>query len=72
MRRIDGVAVRVTSVTRAVADCVKFRNKTGLDVALAALRESWAAPWVTMDELWRCAVQCRVAHVVHPYVESRS
>ena len=70
--RIDGVAVRVTSVARTVADCFKFRNKIGLDVALEALRESWAARHVTMDELWRYAVQCRVANVMRPYMESLS
>jgi hypothetical protein len=45
--RIDGVAVRVTSVARTVADCFKFRNMIGLDVALEALREGWAARRVT-------------------------
>ena len=69
---IDGVVVRVTSVARTVADCFKFRNKIGLDVALEALREAWAARRVTMDELWRYAVQCRVANVMRPYMESLS
>ena len=69
---IDGVVVRVTSVARTVADCFKFRNKIGLDVALEALRETWAARRVTMDELWRCAVQFRVANVMRPYMESLS
>ena len=70
--RIDGTAVRVTSVARTVADCFKFRNKIGLDVALEALRETWAARRVTMDELWCYAVQCRVANVMRPYMESLS
>ena len=69
---IDGVVVRVTSVARTVADCFKFRNKIGLDLALEALREAWAARRVTMDELWRYAVQCRVANVMRPYLESLS
>jgi hypothetical protein len=51
---------------------IKFRNKVGLDVALEALRESWAARRVTMDELWRYAAQCRVANVMRPYMESLS
>ena len=67
---IDGVVVRVTSVARTVAYCFKFRNKIGLDLALEALREAWAARRVTMDELWRYAVQCRVANVMRPYMES--
>ena len=67
---IDGVPVRVTSVARTVADCFKFRNKIGLDVALEALQEAWRAKRVSMDELWRYATLCRVANVMRPYMES--
>jgi len=69
---IDGVPVRVTSVARTVADCFKFRNKIGLDVALEALQEAWRAKRVSMDELWRYATLCRVANVIRPYMESLS
>ena len=67
---IDGVPVRVTSVARTVADCFKFRNKIGLDVALEALQEAWRAKRASMDELWRYATLCRVANVMRPYMES--
>ena len=67
---IDGVPVRVTSVARTVADCFKFRNKIGLDVALEALQEAWRAKRVSMDKLWRYAALCRVANVMRPYMES--
>ena len=68
--QIDGVTVRVTNVARTVADCFKFRNKIGLDVAMEALREAWRAKRVSMDELWRYATLCRVANVMRPYMES--
>jgi predicted transcriptional regulator of viral defense system len=67
---IDGVTVRLTNLARTVADCFKYRNKIGLDVALEALRESWKAKRVTMDELWRYARLCRVTNVMRPYLES--
>jgi len=67
---IDGVPVRVTSVARTVADCFKFRNKIGLDVALEALQEAWRAKRVSMNELWRYATLCRVTNVMRPYMES--
>jgi predicted transcriptional regulator of viral defense system len=54
-RQIDGVTVRVTNVARTVADCFKFRNKTGLDVVMEALQEAWRDKRVSMDELWRYA-----------------
>lgn len=47
---VDGVTVRVTSVAKTVADCFKYRNKIGLDVALEALREAWHAKRMTSDE----------------------
>jgi predicted transcriptional regulator of viral defense system len=67
---IDGVPVRITSVARTVADCFKYRNKIGLDVALEALREAWKARRVGMDELWQFAKLDRVANVIRPYLES--
>lgn len=69
-RSIDGVTVRVTNVARTVADCFKFRNKIGLDVALEALQEAWLAKRVGMDDLWHYATLCRVANVMRPYMES--
>ncbi len=69
-RQIDSVTVRVTNVARTVADCFKFRNKVGLDVAMEALQEAWQARRVSMDEVWRYATLCRVANVMRPYMES--
>ena len=68
--QIDGVTVRVTNVARTVADCFKFRNKIGLDVALEALREAWSERRTGMEDLWRFAKLCRVANVMRPYLES--
>jgi predicted transcriptional regulator of viral defense system len=69
-RRIDGVAVRVTSAANTVADCFKFRNKVGLEVALEALREARRARKAGADELWRYARINRVANVMRPYLEA--
>jgi predicted transcriptional regulator of viral defense system len=67
---IGGVQVRVFNVAKTVADCFKFRNKIGLDVALEALREAWNDKRASMDELWRYAEICRVANVMRPYLEA--
>lgn len=67
---VDGVSVRVTSVAKTVADCFKYRNKIGLDVALEALREAWREKRMTSDEIWRNAKICRMANVMRPYLES--
>jgi len=64
------VQIPVTNVAKTIADCFKFRNKIGLDIALEALRDAWQQKKVTMDELWRAAEHCRVANVMRPYLES--
>jgi predicted transcriptional regulator of viral defense system len=69
VHRIGGVNVRITNVAKTVADCFKFRNKIGLDVALEALNEAWRSKRVTMDELWQAASVCRVSNVIRPYLE---
>ncbi|MGX2040281.1 type IV toxin-antitoxin system AbiEi family antitoxin domain-containing protein [Methylocaldum sp. MU1018] len=67
---IDGVRVRITDIAKTVADCFKFRNKIGLDVALEALRAAWKQQRVSMDDLWFYARMCRVANIMRPYLES--
>jgi predicted transcriptional regulator of viral defense system len=66
---IEGVTVKVYGVAKTVADCFKFRNKVGLDVALEALRESWRERRASMDDLWLYAKVCRVSNVMRPYLE---
>jgi predicted transcriptional regulator of viral defense system len=67
---IDGVQVPVFNANKTVADCFKFRNKIGLDVAMEALRDGWAQRKLTMDALWHYAAVNRVANVMRPYLES--
>ena len=67
---VSRVPVRVYSPAKTIADCFKYRNKIGLDVALEALRDAWQSRKTTMDELWSAAMTCRVAVVMRPYLES--
>jgi len=68
--QIEGVTVHVYSPAKTVADCFKYRNKIGLDVAIEALRECWRSRRCTMDDLWHYADICRVQNVMRPYLES--
>ncbi len=67
---VEGVPVKVYSPAKTVADCFKYRNKIGKDIALEALRDSWRKGRATMDDLWKYAKVCRVANVMRPYLES--
>ena len=45
----DGLEVPVFNAAKTVADCFKYRNKIGLDMALEALRDGWTQRKLTMD-----------------------
>ena len=68
--RLEGVAVRITNPARTVADCFKYRNKVGLDVAMEALRDCLRGRKATVDELVRFARLDRVWRVMRPYLEA--
>jgi predicted transcriptional regulator of viral defense system len=68
-RKIHGATIRVYSPAKTVADCFKFRNKVGMDVAMEALREGWRARRFQMDELTAAAKACRVWRIMRPYME---
>jgi len=67
---VEGVSVRVYSAAKTVADCFKFRNKIGLDVAIEALKDSLRQKKATINDIYRYAKICRVSNVIRPYMES--
>jgi predicted transcriptional regulator of viral defense system len=69
---IEAVPVRIFSPAKTVADCFRYRNKIGLDVALEALRECKRKRRATTDDIWKAAKVCRVANVIRPYLEALS
>jgi predicted transcriptional regulator of viral defense system len=68
--RIDGIPLRVYSPAKTVADCFKFRNKFGLDVALEALKYCRDHKRSTVGELMKYARIDRVERVMKPYLEA--
>ncbi|WP_374353148.1 type IV toxin-antitoxin system AbiEi family antitoxin domain-containing protein [Thermomonas sp.] len=69
-RAMGSKQVRVTNAAKTVADCFKFRNLVGLDVAIEALRDALRARATSVDELWKYAQICRVTKVMRPYLEA--
>ena len=68
--QIEGVPVQIFNPAKTVADCFKYRNKIGLDVALEALKECILDHRTTMDDLWHFAQVCRMTNVMRPYMEA--
>lgn len=67
---IEGVDVRVYSAAKTVADCFKYRNKIGIDVAVEALRDFSRRFRGGANELAHFARICRVTRVMQPYLDS--
>lgn len=70
VHQIEGIAVPIYCPAKTVADCFKYRNKIGLDVAIEALRECRRLKLCTERDLWQYAEICRVAQVMRPYLEA--
>lgn len=70
MHELEGTTVAIYSVAKTVADCFKFRNKIGLDVAMEALREAIRNKLCTRQQISIHARLNRVERVMQPYLES--
>jgi predicted transcriptional regulator of viral defense system len=67
---LEGVSVNVYGVAKTIADCFKFRNKIGMDLALEALREGLRQKRCSVDEILGFARINRVEKVIRPYLEA--
>jgi predicted transcriptional regulator of viral defense system len=67
---MEGVPLRVYSAAKTVADCFKYRNKVGIDVAVEALRDFSRKRRGGATELARFARICRVSRVMQPYLDA--
>lgn len=67
---IEGVTINITNPGKTVADCFKYRNKIGIDVAIEALRECKRLRLATTGQIADYAKINRVLNVMRPYLEA--
>lgn len=67
---VEGQPIRIYGIAKTIADCFKYRNKIGIDVALEALHDAWRQQRVTMSQLYHFGKICRVEKIMRPYLES--
>jgi len=68
--QIEGVEVKIFSKAKTIADCFKYRNKIGLDIALESLKDCRQHRLCTNAQLWEYAKICRVSNIMKPYLEA--
>ncbi|HUL28949.1 MAG TPA: type IV toxin-antitoxin system AbiEi family antitoxin domain-containing protein [Thermodesulfobacteriota bacterium] len=68
--KIDGVPVRIYSPEKTIADCFKYRNKIGIDIAIEALKLYRERKRFKRDDLVKFSQVCRVGQIMRPYLEA--
>jgi hypothetical protein len=69
-RNLGGVRVRVYGAAKTIADCFKFRNRIGLEIAVEALRIALERRHCSPAEVLRYARICRVERVITPFLQA--
>jgi len=67
---LDGVSVSIYGPEKTVADCFRYRNKIGIDVAIEALRFYRRKSRMDLEALTGFAQLCRIDAVMRPYLEA--
>ncbi len=67
---VSGVTVRVYGAAKTVADCFRYRNKIGIDVAIEALREYRRVHPKRLGVVWTYAEADRVTRVIRPCLDA--
>ena len=69
-REIGGHKVKVYNLAKTIADCFKFRNKIGMDVARDALKVALTEKGINPKEIMQYAKICRVDNIIKPILEA--
>ena len=67
---IEKYEIKVYSLAKTIADCFKFRNKIGMNVAREALKIAITEKGVKPKEIMQYAEICRVDSIIKPILEA--
>jgi predicted transcriptional regulator of viral defense system len=67
---IDGCIIKIFDIEKTLIDCVKFRNKIGMDIVLEALRMYWHSKKANLEKLFQYAKLFRVEKILKPIMET--
>ncbi len=68
--KIGGCPIKIYDIEKTLADCVKFRNKIGMDVVIEALTMYWREKKTNMDKLYEYAKINRIEKILQPIMET--
>ncbi len=67
---IEGHEIKVYNLAKTVADCFKFRNKIGMDIARDALKVAVTEKNIAPKEIMQYAKICRIDKIIKPILET--
>ena len=67
---VESYQIKVYSLAKTIADCFKFRNRIGVDIARDALRVAITEKGVKPKEIMEYAKICRVDSIIKPILEA--
>ena len=67
---IDGQTIQVYRPAKTIADCFKFRNIIGKEIALEALQSGLKQKNIEVKDILKYAKICRVENIMKPYLEA--
>lgn len=67
---IEGYKIQVYSLPKTIADCFKFRNRIGINIARDALKIAITEKDVKPKDIMQYAKICRVSSIVKPILEA--
>ncbi|OGN61758.1 MAG: transcriptional regulator [Chlamydiae bacterium RIFCSPHIGHO2_12_FULL_27_8] len=67
---INGCIIKIFDIEKTLIDCVKFRNKIGMDIVLEALRMYWRSKKANLNKLFQYAKLFRVEKFLKPIMET--
>jgi predicted transcriptional regulator of viral defense system len=67
---IENHRIKVYSLAKTIADCFKFRNRIGMDIARDALRVAITEKAIKPKEIMKYAKICRVDSIIKPALEA--
>ncbi len=68
--KIGRYPIKIYNIEKTLADCIKFRNKIGMDVVIEALKMYWHKKNRNIDKLYEYAKLNRVEKILQPIMET--
>ena len=69
-KEIGGVMMNIFSPEKTIADCFKYRNRLGIELAIEGLKKYLQRSNAKPTNILTMAKVCRVARVIKPYLEA--